>query len=321
MSELNQPHDRFFSKAFSNMETVEDVLIHHITPIAEYFVPGTVENCNIKFVSSELEKYYSDLLLMAKLKDGITAYIYFLIEHKSFHKKDVAFDLLGYLMQIWDNVREEGKPLPCIFPVVIYHGKHRWTSKNDFASLVHYPKGIEKYIPNFEYFLFDLSQYDDEEIKGKILTRASLLLLKHVYTQDFGERFLRICKLIGELRDEKTALEFMRSVLEYVLNASDKISKDQLKEGVKYALPQYGEEIMPTLAEQFRQEGRQEGRQEARVEGFRLVLEVKYGAEGLDFYERMKDVVSMDTLDALEEAIRKDASIDQLEQILKENHK
>ncbi len=82
MSELSQPHDRFFSKVFSNMETVEDILVNNVPPIANLLVLGTLEDCREKFVNPELEKYYSDLFLKAQLKDGREGYIYILLEHK-----------------------------------------------------------------------------------------------------------------------------------------------------------------------------------------------------------------------------------------------
>lgn len=81
MSELTQPHDRFFSKVFSNMDTVEDILVNNVPPIANLLL-GTLEDYREKFVNPELEKYYSDLFLKAQLKNGSEGYIYILLKHK-----------------------------------------------------------------------------------------------------------------------------------------------------------------------------------------------------------------------------------------------
>ncbi len=315
MSELNQPHDRFFGKVFSQMDTVEDILINNVPLIADILVKGTLEDCREKFVDSDLERYYSDLYLKGQLKDGGEAYFFILIEHKSFHKRLVAFDLNEYMMQMWKKVKEAGKPLPFIFPIVIYHGKNRWTTDTNFASLVHIPKGMKDYVPHFNYFLLDLSQYSDEDIKGAILSRVILLLFKYIYHDSFGREFIRICNLLGELGDEKTSLEYMGSIIEYIGNATDKITEEEVKEGITKALPQKGEKLMPTLFERIEERGRVEG----RVEGLRLPLELKYGQEGLDFYQRIEEIAALDTIHKIEKAIREGASLDELEKLLNDN--
>ncbi len=127
---------------------------------------------------------------------------------------------------------------------------------------------------------------------------------------------LNAAKTVSSRRQFAFDLQMMRSILEYIGNASDKITKDQVREGVQYALPQVGDKLMPTLFEQLREEGRQE----ERKEGIRLALEVKYGADGLAFYERMKDETSLDTLNSMKEAIRNGASLDELKQLLSEKH-
>ncbi len=323
MSEHTQPHDRFFSKVFSRMETVEDILVNNIPLLSNLLVPGSLEDCREKFVNPELGKYYSDLLLKAKLMDGKEVNIFLLLEHKSHHKRDVAFDLLRYEVRIWETLKKEGQQMPFILPIVIYHGKERWSSDKHFASLVDTPAGMEMYTPQFHFYLYDLSQYRDEEIQGEILSRVILLLFKYIYDDGIGERFVSICKKLRDVGDEKTVLEFMRSVLEYIGNATDKITIEQVREGVEQALPTKGEKLMPTIAEQFREEGRKEGRGEGLLEGLQgavqLGLELKYGQQGLDFYQSVKKIHSLETLENIKEALRRGASIDELEQLLKGN--
>jgi len=58
----------------------------------------------------------------------------------------------------------------------------------------------------------------------------------YFFDHDFGEKFVNICKLLGELGDKKTALEYMRSILEYIENASEVITKEEVREGVELAL-------------------------------------------------------------------------------------
>ncbi len=331
MSELNQPHDRFFSQTFARMDIVEDILFSNIPELSRIIQPGSLQQAGEKLVNPELGRFYSDLLLKGQLDNGKSAYIYLLIEHKSFHEPDVSFDLIGYMVEIWRKIREKSKPLPFLFPIVLYHGKSTWSLDPYFSSMVETPEGMEDYTPNFKFYLFDLSQYNDDDLKGAIVSRVVLLLFKHIFDEDFGERFISICKLLGELREEKSALEFMRSVLEYIGNAAEHISKDEVREGIREALPQKGEELMPTLFEQIRQEGRLEGRQEGRQEGrnsglieglqkgIQLALELKYGQEGLAFYPQIKEIDSIDRLYEIEGVLRESVTLEELEHIITKN--
>jgi len=47
--------------------------------------------------------------------------------------------------------------LPIIIPILIYHGKNKWnisTKLSDYIEEI--PKPIKKYIPDYEYEIYDL---------------------------------------------------------------------------------------------------------------------------------------------------------------------
>ena len=85
MTEVSNPHDRFFKEAFSYPEAVNDFV--------RFYLPAdVVKQINISslqlekdtFVDENLCKYYSDLIYSINLHDGRTAYVYILFEHKSY---------------------------------------------------------------------------------------------------------------------------------------------------------------------------------------------------------------------------------------------
>ncbi len=316
---ITQPHDRFISKMFAQLEIAEDILFQNIPVISNHVCPGSLENTGEKFVTAELERYYSDILLKAQLRSGSDVYVYLLLEHKSYHEPEAAYDLLQYMMRIWEKVKEKGKRLPLVFSIVIYHGKRRWMTDTNFASLVDIPAGLNDYVPHFSYYLFDLSRYDDEEVKGAIRSRAVLLLLKHIFDENFGEPFIRVCELISKLEDEKSALEFMKSVLEYIGNATDKITQEEVKEGVLKALPLTGEILMPTLFEQLKEEGRVEGHKQGLEQGVQesidlvlLIMELKYGKEGLVLAPKIQSITSLEKLKEIKKSLRTDISLQEM---------
>ena len=76
------------------------------------------------FVDPDLRSQHSDLLFSMDLKSGSPALVYILFEHKSYPDAMVAFQLLRYVIAIWQRYLTDGgrKPLPLIIPMVVYHG-------------------------------------------------------------------------------------------------------------------------------------------------------------------------------------------------------
>jgi len=58
---------------------------------------------------------------------------------------------------------------------------------------------LQMYIPDFRYQLIDLSSFEDEEIKGHVLIKVGMLLLKNVFRQDYREKIPEVLGLLREL--------------------------------------------------------------------------------------------------------------------------
>ena len=86
-----------------------------------------------------------------------------------------------------------------------------------------------------------------------------MLLLKYIQRDELPERLPDILALFRELSEPSTALERFEAVLRYLMSGTDRISRDQLRDIVIHTLQSPGESLMPTIAEQLRQEGREEG--------------------------------------------------------------
>jgi len=68
----------------------------------------------------------ADLLYHVNLHKQGDAYLYILLEHKSYPDPQTPFQLLRYLVRIWERDSREGEDLRPIVPVVVYHGQERW---------------------------------------------------------------------------------------------------------------------------------------------------------------------------------------------------
>ncbi len=236
-TELSNPHDRFFKAIFSRRDVARDFLSHYLpTEVISSFNLTSLETIKDTFVDHDLQTHFSDLLYKVSLhnKDS-DAYIYILFEHKSYSDPLTAFQLLRYMVRIWEHTGKQHKNFSPIFPVVIYHGRTAWNIPTDFQSLFELPEALISFLPNYNYWLCDLSRYSDEEIKGDIILRVTLLLLKYIMHDDLRERLPDILSLIQNLSELQTGLEYLETVLHYLARGTDKVSEDDLQQAIDIA--------------------------------------------------------------------------------------
>ena len=102
MAEIENPHDKYFKRAMSDLDIVRDFIFN-------YFPKELKEKIDLKemkqfkndAVNNILEENKADLLYKTKL-DGKEAYLYFLFEHKSYLSYKISIQLLKYLAMIWE---------------------------------------------------------------------------------------------------------------------------------------------------------------------------------------------------------------------------
>ncbi|MFZ2463837.1 MAG: Rpn family recombination-promoting nuclease/putative transposase, partial [Caldibacillus thermoamylovorans] len=177
---IQNPHDRFFRESMGNVTTAKDFFTHYLPKnVLQIIDLNTLEPQKDSFITQELEEGFSDLLFKADIS-GKEGYLYFLFEHKSYPDKGISLQLLKYMVEIWEaKMNKEGQQqLPIVIPLVIYHGKTSWSIPTSLgANLNGYeelPKDVKVHVPDFDYIIYDLSGFSDEEIKGKVQTRILL---------------------------------------------------------------------------------------------------------------------------------------------------
>ncbi len=93
----------------------------------------------------------------------------------------------------------------------------------------------------------------------------------------------RILPLLIEVQQKETGLEYIETVLRYLTSGAEKITEAELTEILKDVYVE-GEKLMPTIAQEWieqgkaigKKQGRQEGQQEGRQEGCQAMLETLY---------------------------------------------
>jgi len=324
MAELINPHDRFFKDALSWPDATRDFLQYYLPPaVAELLDVSSAELVKDSFVDAELREHFSDLLCEVSLRAGGGAYVYVLFEHKSYPEPLIAFQLLRYMVRVWDYALRQRARLWPIVPVVVYHGTAAWRVPPNLQAALEVPEAMQAFVPDYQYWLCDLSRYDDADLKGAVALQAALLALKHIFSDDLIDRLTGIVGLLHDLAQQQTGLEYLKTLLRYLATATDRVTEAHLRQAVEAVFPEVGGGIMSTIADKWVEQGVQQGLQQGLQQGMRqglldgieLGLELKFGAEGLGRLAEIRKIQDTDVLKAIQAGLKTVTTLDELRRI------
>ncbi|MCB8942799.1 MAG: Rpn family recombination-promoting nuclease/putative transposase [Ardenticatenaceae bacterium] len=121
MSGISNPHDKFFKETFTRMEMARDFFANYLPE--EITAVLNLDSLTLQsgsFVDPDLQEQFADLLYRVNLQDESEVYLYLLLEHKSYPDPLTPFQLLRYLVRIWERDSREGESLRPIVPVAVY---------------------------------------------------------------------------------------------------------------------------------------------------------------------------------------------------------
>jgi predicted transposase/invertase (TIGR01784 family) len=322
MSEMVNPHDKFFKEVFSHKDGARDFFTHYLPEeILKLLDLKEIEIVKESFIEKDLKEYFSDLLYKVSLAKS-PAYLYMLFEHKSYPDRLTALQVLEYMVKIWrlHLKQNPGKGLlPLIIPLVVYHGAEPWRSGTRLMDLLSGPtEALARYIPDFQFLLYDLTKYKDEDIKGMIVSRVGLLVMKHIFRDDLPDLLKRVMELLAELSDTKRALDYVETIIRYVINASDTVSLKDLKTIIEQSYFQKKEGELMTIAEQLRREGQLEDARDSILDNLEarfnvtpqyIVKELKGIDEIAVLRQLRKKAVVVEGLEEFKEMVRKAAGL------------
>jgi predicted transposase/invertase (TIGR01784 family) len=277
-TEIDNPHDKFFKEVLGQPDIAADFMANYLPAevVAELDLSAP-ELVKDSFVDASLQEHFSDLLYKVKLRGAKTeAFVFFLLEHKSTSDAWVALQILRYLLEIWEQEKLTGaKKLPPIFPVVFYHGNSKWRVPVNFNALIDFSVGehLRPFVPEFRYFLCDLSQLNDSDLSGDSALHTALLMMKNIRRRQLRTHLRNIV-----IRLANRPSDFFQACLTYISNAADYVSLKELDTLVRETLRgKRGTDFMPTIAQTLRQEGRQEGWQEQAAKNVLRLLHRRLG--------------------------------------------
>lgn len=131
---------------------------------------------------------------------------------------------------------------------------------------------MRPYLPDFYYHLNDFSHLSDEAIRGEIWLRVSLSVLRAIFNPHLREELDDLVALMFQLSEQRTGLDYIRTILYYLNRATEKIRREDLQQ----ALLQQGAEgkkLINTIVQEFIQQGMEQGMEQRMQQGLQRGME------------------------------------------------
>lgn len=271
MAKLNNVHDNFFKRVFSNQENIRAFLKMALPDeLLKSIELADIDLDMTGYVSDDIKGHFSDIVVKTKINSGIDTDIYFLFEHKSYEDQKIFIQFLKYMYLSWQRDSNDKKPLRVILPIVFYHGKKKWRHGSSFIDQFDVNNEIKKFLLNYRFILFDTNQWDFNDPRNKVLSEnifllTSLLLMKGAMNKDM-DVVAKVFDFWHEtgLFKEKDHLQFF---LTYIVSTKD-ISPHDLAKMLEESKISGGD-IMPTLAQRWLEEGKEQGMQQGVQQGLK----------------------------------------------------
>ncbi len=328
-------HDLYFKNSLSEPGVAADFVAHYLPgEVAAALDLDTLALSDGSFVDERLRDQHSDLLFSAGLREGGgEALVYLLFEHKSRVQRAASMQLLRYCLAVWErDLRAEPKlPLRTIIPVLVYHGRARWTAPTEIGELFGGPQALRRYRPQFGFALLDLGSLAEADVAGGALLRVALLMLRAIFRPDLGTLLPRIAAILRPVADRALARRWLMGLLSYSAAVGDRLTTAQLTQAAQAAEPVRGANVMPTLAEQWLAQGRVEGRRAglgegrsagysegvaqaraALLEAIEAVLDLRFGAASQSLLAEIRGLEDVAELQRLLRLGRRAQSLDEL---------
>ncbi|MCI0694619.1 Rpn family recombination-promoting nuclease/putative transposase [candidate division KSB1 bacterium] len=273
MNLIEYIHDKFFKKIFSEVANVKTFL--------KFVLPAVLQNRldfteimfdSTSYVSEEYKSSFSDIVVKCRTKtEQLPVDIYFLFEHKSFQDESVLLQLMHYMYLIWQKDSKEKKPMRVIIPLVFYHGEGPRQIPKQFIEQFLIADEWKPFLLNFSYILFDTNAWDwqaesSRPLKENIYLLSAMLLMKAAFRKDLDiiRQVFQLWHQMGFIH-EKERITFL---LIYVTATQD-IPAPQLEKLLEESNLK-GEEVMPTLAQRWIDEGMEKGMEKGIEKGYLL---------------------------------------------------
>jgi recombination-promoting nuclease RpnB len=270
VSIIHHPHDKLFQLSMEEPRVYREFLAAHLpADLLKRINLRALQLENDSFIDAAYKATEAHIVFSVPL-DGMTSYIYLLLEHQSEIDPFIAFRLLVYRVRLMERHRKKypDQPLPLIYPLVVYNGEQSWETPIDFFALFGEQGELAKTWWLNPTPLVDIQKLPDEDIVLRQWSGLMEYVLKYRKIIDFKSFLDKLLPWIHAIeRTDAAGFSLSKIVIKYVLNGTDTQGAHLFVQKMQnYLSPELRGAAM-TLAQEFRQEGRQEGIHEGIHQG------------------------------------------------------
>lgn len=322
------PHEGLFLKIFQNLDNARHFLKNHMSEdLQKRLDLDTLRLEPTTYVDKKLKKHYSDLVFSVRLVgyENQFARIYLLFEHKSSPDPLTGVQVLKYMALQWLELQEQhmlvdGK-LPPIIPIVIYQGQEDDRKMcSSFHDLVEMPsESFKVYMPDFSFAFFNVRGMDEAKVQEKILLKFYVEIIKYQNDPNVKEIPPRLVRGLLESMELRTALEYIYIFFRYLVKSTEYLTQEDYKKALEL-LPEGGEKIMETLADQWLKEGEDRGKEQGKLEyAQETLIDVAgdvYGPLPSSLQDKISSIQSIENLRTLTRKVYKTQSLDEFTELV-----
>jgi predicted transposase/invertase (TIGR01784 family) len=226
------------------------------------------------FIDEKLSLYQSDILIRAKIRSP-PVLVYVLVDHKSYPDRWTLLQLLTYMVRIWEKELSQRKSLnelPCIIPIIFYHGIRKWTRPLDFKAYFSVDEELNAYVPDFQSAMFNLQQADMKALDGSIMFQVALKAFKYA-AKGLRPHLQEILKSISDLPIDSKTRTFLSRLIVYIITVGGDLDVETLKKDLQSVESELSREVFMTIEEQILERGKVAEKQQVLLR----LLERKFG--------------------------------------------
>ncbi|MDR1384621.1 MAG: Rpn family recombination-promoting nuclease/putative transposase [Planctomycetaceae bacterium] len=288
---MKPQHDKLARKVFGKPTYIADLLKNNTeTNITAPLDLDNIQRLPNHNVGSGLRESISDMRFIVPVKGGNkNSLAMILTEHKSEPDDSLMLYVGDYLFDGWKAwFVNTGKrslkqyPLPAPLLVILYNGKKPLSVKR-FREIVTFIKGFERFIPDFEVLIIDLSLMKPQDFKGLPITKATLEALKYGGAGTITEHLSDIFANYNSVPLNNEVRENVQDIVEYAHSNDKDLNVNQIEQALEKVFPESEIKIMTSV---MLRDVKAEGKAEAIVD----FLKVRFHSVPKEMTEKIIDV-------------------------------
>ena len=314
MQDQSNPHGMFLRQLLSHQPTASAFFKDIIPESMQQTLDITaLEISKDQFIDSELENQLSDMLFRVYSKNLMPAYIYLLFQHKGNPEPLMSYLLFRYMERIWEQTINQGLigHLPVVVPVVIYNGSTPWNVSTQFSKLFGTISGLDNALPDFEYIMYDLSQFSELDFSDSPILSTGIHLLKAIHDNDFEDQLPHLLNPLKQCIENDYTKRFLSFVIQYICGAS-KMSENDIETVMDEIFSKTVKDIYYHVHEQLFFQGVVH---QAR-EGILDILTVRFDTIPSKIIETIHAIDEIDIMKILHKQAVTSTDIDEFEEVL-----